>query len=64
MYEVKYYTLGISKSNRKVGNIKLGENKWFTELEIEKIEKTLIEKLDKKNYFPVITCITKIKGHL
>ena len=64
MYEVTYYVLGITKNERKVGNIKQHSDIWYTDKNTKDIEESLIEILDKKNYFPVITNIKKIKGHI
>lgn len=66
MYRVDYYTLAICEDG-SIGNIKQYSDTWYTDFEISVIEGNLkiviANRKGLNKYYPVITCIEKIKGH-
>ena len=65
MYKVDYYTLGRC-SDGSVGNIKQFSDIWYTEQDLDVLQKELKRTVDIKynnKYVPVITNIELIKGH-
>lgn len=66
LYKVNYYTLSKCEES-SIGNIKQYSDVWYTDVCIQNIPTVLEQVLKsrkKDKYFPVVTAIEMIEGHL